>query len=116
MPRRRPRARLDQAAPLFAALGDATRLALVARLSADGPASLSRLTEGTRLTRQAVSKHLHALESAGLVAGTRRGRERVWAVQPKRLQDAQHWLAQIGAQWDGALQRLAAHVESARSG
>jgi len=111
MPRRRPRARPEQAAPVFAALGDATRLALVARLCDDGPASLSRLTDGTRLTRQAVSKHLKSLEAAGLVAGTRRGRERIWSIRPQRLDEAQRWLDAIARQWDGALQRLATHLE-----
>lgn len=112
MPQRRPRARQGiDTAPLFAALGDATRLSLVGRLCREGPASTGRLTEGTRVSRQAVSKHLAALESAGLVEGRRIGRERIWEIRPARLQEARHWLDQIAAQWDGALQRLAAHLD-----
>ena len=71
-------ARRAEAAPVFAALGDATRLRLVARLSDDGPLSIARLSDDAAVTRQAITKHLHALADAGLVRGTRRGRERIW--------------------------------------
>ncbi len=98
--------RVSEAAPLFAALGDETRLRLVARLSAEGPLSVVRLSEGTPVTRQAISKHLSALESAGVVHGTRQGRERIWQLEPARLEKARDHLAQISREWDSALQRL----------
>jgi DNA-binding transcriptional ArsR family regulator len=104
-------AKLSEAAPVFAALGDATRLRLVGRLSADGPLSIARLSEGAGVTRQAVTKHLHALGDAGLVRHARRGRERIWELQPKRLERAQRCLAQIADEWDAAMSRLKALVE-----
>ncbi len=99
------------AAPLFAALGDATRLALLARLSTHGPGSIARLAEGVPVSRQAVTKHLEVLSHAGLVRDRRRGRERVWALEPHRLTDAKRYLDRISAQWDDALARLARLVE-----
>ena len=98
-------------APLFAALGDETRLALVARLSAEGPLSIAKLTAGADVTRQAVTKHLHILAEAGLVHGAREGRERVWELEPRRLEDARRYLDLISRRWDAALDRLKAHVE-----
>ncbi len=99
-------ARLAQAAPLFAALGDPSRLRIVARLCDGGPLNIARLTEGGSVTRQAVSKHLRALEEAGLVRGTRAGRERIWELETRRLAEAGHWLSVISTQWDEALERL----------
>jgi DNA-binding transcriptional ArsR family regulator len=99
------------AAVLFAALGDATRLRLLGRLSIDGPLSITRLSEGTGVTRQAITKHLYSLGSAGLVRHARRGRERVWELDRKRLQRAKRYLDQISAQWDAAADRLRAFVE-----
>jgi DNA-binding transcriptional ArsR family regulator len=99
------------AAPIFAALGDETRLALVTRLCAGGPLSIARLSAGSAVTRQAITKHLHVLASAGLVRGTRRGRERVWQLDPQRLQDAGQYLQRVSRSWDQALSRLAAFVE-----
>jgi DNA-binding transcriptional ArsR family regulator len=104
-------ARLTEAAPVFAALGDATRVRLVARLSVHGPLSISRLSEGTGVTRQAVTKHLHALGDAGLVRDTRLGRERIWELEPKRLDKARRSLDQISSDWDAAINRLKAFVE-----
>jgi DNA-binding transcriptional ArsR family regulator len=95
-----------EAAPLFAALGDATRLTLVSRLCSEGPLSIVRLSEGTDITRQAITKHLHALADAGLVRDVRQGRERIWELEPRRLAKAQHCLAQISEQWDAAVGRL----------
>ena len=95
---------------MFAALGDATRLRLVARLCADGPLSIARLSEGAGVTRQAITKHLHVLADAGLVRDTWRGRERVWGIEPKRLADAHDYLDRISRQWDDALGRLRAVV------
>src|SRR6188768_1239362 len=91
-------ARLRASAPVFAALGDETRLRLVARLGTDGPLSIARLTSGTDVTRQAVTKHLHVLAEAGLARGTRRGRERVWAIAPAPLAEARRCLDLISAQ------------------
>ena len=104
-------AKIIRAAPVFAALGDETRLAIVARLSTGGPQSIVRLTEDARVSRQAITKHLHALEDAGLVRSKRDGRERIWEIQPKRLADAKRFLDQISDQWDAALERLQAWVE-----
>ena len=91
----RSRSALTDAAPVFAALGDPTRLRLVGRLCSDGPLSIARLSEGAGVTRQAVTKHLHALGDAGLVRHSRRGRERIWELEPKRLEKAQRYLGQI---------------------
>ncbi|MEP7176971.1 MAG: metalloregulator ArsR/SmtB family transcription factor [Gemmatimonadales bacterium] len=102
---------VTEAVPVFAALGDATRLGLVGRLSVDGPLSITRLSEGTGVTRQAITRHLYALGDAGLVRHARRGRERVWELDLKRLEKARRWLDQIAAQWDDAADRLKAFVE-----
>ena len=100
------------AASVFAALGDETRLAIVARLCTEGPQSIVRLTEGANVSRQAITKHLHALAHAGLVRSKRDGRERIWQMQPRRLGDARRYLDQISAQWDAAIDRLRALVEN----
>ena len=105
--------RLAEAAPVFAALGDATRLQIVLRLCDGGPMSIIRLTEGAQVTRQAVSKHLRALESAGLVRSGRVGRERIWEIETQRLADVRACLDRISEQWDQAIQRLRALVEAA---
>ena len=98
MSRRRRLRRLADAAPVFAALGDPTRLGLVAQLSANGPMSIVRLTEGAHVTRQAVTKHLLVLADAGLVRGTREGRDHIWEIEPTRLDEARRWLDQaLGA-------------------
>jgi DNA-binding transcriptional ArsR family regulator len=102
---------LAGAAPIFAALGDETRLRLVSRLSAVGPLSISRLTAGARVSRQAVTKHLHVLSDAGLVHGSRQGRESVWQLQPARLEAARRSLDVISRQWGESLGRLRALVE-----
>ena len=106
-------ARVDEAAraSVFAALGDPTRLRLISQLCEAGPQSIVRLTDGTRVTRQAVTKHLHALAKAGLVRSTRDGRERIWEVQTRRLADAQRYLDDISTRWDEAIERLRAFVE-----
>jgi len=98
-------------APVFAALGDETRLALVARLCAGGPMSIARLTTGSDVSRQAVSKHLRILAGAGLARDARRGRERIWGIETDRLEEARRCLDQISARWDEALERLRKHVE-----
>jgi DNA-binding transcriptional ArsR family regulator len=88
---------LADAAPVFAALGDATRLAIVSRLCAQGPLSIVRLTDGTHVSRQAVTKHLHALQRAGLVRDERTGRERVWRLETERLAQVRRHLGEISA-------------------
>ena len=103
--------RLAASAPLFAALGDETRLRLVRRLAGEGPLSITRLTAGTDVTRQAITKHLRVLESAGLVRSERAGRESVWELAPERIDDAKRALDVISAQWDEALRRLQRFVE-----
>lgn len=100
------------AAPVFAALGDATRLRIVARLCLAGPQSIVRLTDGAKVTRQAVTKHLHALAEAGLVRSTREGRERIWEIDAQRLAVANRYLEQISKQWDETIERLRAFVET----
>ena len=98
-------------APLFAALGDKTRLRLVSRLCDHGPLSITRLTMGSKVTRQAITKHLRVMEDAGLLRSTRHGRESVWQLDLQRLQEARHYLDLISKQWDDALGRLRAFVE-----
>lgn len=98
-------------APVFAALGDPTRLSLLRRLSAEGPLSITRLSTGTGVTRQAITRHLDALERAGLVRDARHGRERVFSLEGKRLEIARQYLDQMAAQWEAAAARLKAFVE-----
>lgn len=105
-------AALKRSAPVFAALGDATRLHVVSRLSGGGPMSITQLTEGSDVTRQAVTKHLNVLAHAGLVRDFRQGRERVWELRTQRLADARQVLDSISAQWGAALERLRAMVEA----
>jgi DNA-binding transcriptional ArsR family regulator len=104
-------AKLIDSAPVYAALGDRTRLRIVARLAAEPGLSTTELTSGTRVTRQAVSKHLDALEEAGLVRSRRTGRERLWDLQSERLARAGRHLEMISRQWDEALERLRRLVE-----
>lgn len=110
----RPSARaagLARTAPIFAALGDETRLALVARLCTGGPQSIARLTAGSAVTRQAITRHLDVLADAGLVHDVRRGRERIWDLDTERLAEAVRFLDEISKQWDQALARLKKYVE-----
>jgi DNA-binding transcriptional ArsR family regulator len=97
-------------APVFAALGDATRLRIVAKL-ASGPHSITELTADEEVTRQAITKHLTVLAGAGLVDDERRGRERVYRLVPEPLDEARRCLELVSAQWDRALARLKAFVE-----
>lgn len=102
---------LKTRASVFAALGDETRLSVLGRLSTGTPQSISRLTEGTRLSRQAVTKHLRVLETAGVVRSLRAGRENLFALEPKPIEDARKYLDEVSRQWDDALGRLKAFVE-----
>lgn len=99
------------AAPLFAALGDETRLGLLVRLTTGGPGSIAKLSEKSKVSRQAISKHLQVLEGAGLVRSSRKGRESVWELEPKRIDEAHRYLDRISRQWDDALERLRQFVE-----
>ena len=113
MARKRAAARrLADAAPVFAALGDGTRLRIVARLCDDGPLPTARLTEGAAMSRQAIAKHLRVLEGAGLLRSGRAGRERIWEIETKRLAEIRRHLDRISTQWDDALARLRRLVES----
>ena len=98
-------------APIFAALGDETRLRLIAVLCAGGAMSIARLTSGTEITRQAVTKHLQVLADAGLVHDIKVGRERLWQFEPAQLEEARRSLELIGQQWDRALGKLKMVVE-----
>ena len=112
MARRKHRAEtLAEAAPILAALGDETRLGLVARLSTERELSIAELTARTSITRQAVTKHLRALEAAGLVRGARVGRKHVWRFEAARLALARRSLDQISSWWDEKLASLKARVE-----
>lgn len=104
-------AAVDRSARCFDALGDRTRLGLLARLCAAGPMSIARLTAGSAVTRQAVTKHLHVLAGAGLVRGRRRGRETVWDVDREQLVAARRFLDLMSSWWDDTLGRLKAAVE-----
>ena len=97
-------------APVFAALGDEHRLRLLARLST-GPLSISRLAEGSGITRQGVTKHLRVLAGAGLVRGNRRGKESLWRLERNRLEEARRSLDLISRQWDVSLAKLKQFVE-----
>ena len=96
---------------LFAALGDETRLHIVARLSARGSLSIASLTAGTGVTRQAVTKHLQVLSGAGLVRDRWVGRERVWDLEPAQVEAARRSLERISAEWDEALGQLQKMLE-----
>lgn len=103
---------LTRSAPVFAALGDETRLRLVSRLCQEGPLSITQLTGGFPITRQAITKHLRVMEHAGLVRSRQHGRESVWRLEERRLADARRHLQMISTQWDEALGRLKSLVET----
>ncbi|MEO8243836.1 MAG: metalloregulator ArsR/SmtB family transcription factor [bacterium] len=98
-------------AAVFAALGDPVRLNLLSRLDQGRPQSITVMTEGTGLTRQAVAKHLKVLERAGVVSPSKAGREQHYAVQVRALVAAEAYLQQVTGKWDQALTRLRAHLE-----
>jgi DNA-binding transcriptional ArsR family regulator len=96
---------------LFAALGDATRLSLVAKLCGRRPCSISQLTQGSKLTRQAITKHLRVLESVGIVHSVRAGRESLFEFDPQPIEGIKQYLDLVSEQWDQALSRLKSFVE-----
>jgi DNA-binding transcriptional ArsR family regulator len=103
--------RADDAAPIFAALGDETRLALVHRMSVGEPLSIRSLTAGTDVTRQAITRHLEVLANAGLVRSRRHGRERLFELEPARIALARRSLDQISRWWDQKLGALKVTLE-----
>ena len=105
------KAELAGSASAFAALGDMTRLRLVARLCDAGPMSITKLSAGFAITRQGITKHLRVMEKAGLVRSTQQGRESVWQLEEKRLAEVRGHLERISAQWDDVLGRLKSFVE-----
>ncbi len=105
------RARRRAQAPVFAALGDETRLRLVAKLAGGKPRSIAQLTKGSRLTRQAITKHLRMLEKVKIVHSIRAGRESRFQLDPRPMEDAREYLNLVSQEWDLALTRLKAFVE-----
>lgn len=101
-------------ARVFAALGDATRLKLVALLCAGGALSIAQLTAHTDISRQGVTKHLQMLSEAGVVRNVKSGRERLWQLDPTQIEAARRTLEQIGREWEQALGKLKLFVESQR--
>ncbi len=102
---------LERQAPVFSALGERTRLRLVARLAGSEPLSITHLTEGSGITRQGVTKHLRVLSDAGIVRAARRGRETLWELKHERLETARRSLERISARWNETLDRLKKYVE-----
>lgn len=98
-------------APVFAALGDATRLSLLTKLCAWQPQSISELAKGSNLSRQAITKHLRVLESAGVVRSTRAGRESLFEFEVEPIEQIKTYLDRVSEQWDQALARLKSFVE-----
>jgi DNA-binding transcriptional ArsR family regulator len=110
--RHRTSANIGATAVVFTALGDQTRLRLIARLSAAGPMSIAGLADGFDISRQAISKHLRVMSEAGLARSGRRGRETVWQLEQDGLAEARRYLQVISDDWDGKLRRLKQLVES----
>lgn len=110
-PRRPGLAQLATHAIVFAALGDQTRLSLVRKLSGGQPRSIAQLTKGSNLTRQAITKHLRVLESVAIVHSVRSGRENLFELHPRPIQEAKKYLDFVSKQWDEALTRLKSFVE-----
>jgi DNA-binding transcriptional ArsR family regulator len=98
-------------APMFAALGDGTRLWLLAKLSGGERFSISQLTEGSKLSRQAITKHLRVLERVHVVHSIRSGRENLFQFNPAPITEMKQYLNEVSAQWDEALARLKSFVE-----
>ena len=108
--RKRITAKPKAKARVFAALGDKTRLALVAQLCSGQPASISQLSDDSKLTRQAITKHLGVLERAGIVSSAQAGRERLFSFEPEPLQDLQQYLASVSKQWEQTAAKFKSQV------
>jgi DNA-binding transcriptional ArsR family regulator len=98
-------------APLFDALGDPNRLRIITRLCDGGPSSTTEVTQVVAVSRQAATKHLMLMEAVGLVSSERKGRERIWRLQPEPLTEASEYLTALSQRWDRAIDRLRAYVE-----
>jgi DNA-binding transcriptional ArsR family regulator len=99
-----------QLAQIFFALGDETRLSVLAKLR-DGALTATALAEGASMTRQAIVRHLQVLDGAGLVRHEKRGREVLYTPDARRLGEACAYLEMISAGWDRALDHLKVMVE-----
>ena len=106
---------LKHSAPIFAALADEARLRIIRQLCDLGPMSITGLTSGSRVTRQAITKHLHRLQRAGIVCSHWQGRENVWQLDQSRLAEARRYLETISIEWDQALARLRSFVEEGKA-
>lgn len=104
-------AREQAVAEVFFALGDRTRLSVVQKLGTGGARSATALSEGAEVSRQAIVKHLQVLEGAGLVTHEKQGREVLYALRPRRLQEASAFLDGVSSRWDRAIERLRKLVE-----
>lgn len=102
---------MEPLSPVFNALGDVNRLRIITRLCDGGPCSTAQVTTVVPVSRQAATKHLLLLEAVGLVSSERRGRERIWRVQPTPLTEASDYLTALSQRWDRAIDRLRAFVE-----
>lgn len=109
--RKRITAKPKARARVFAALGDKTRLALVARLCSGEPASISQLADDSKLTRQAITKHLGVLERAGIVSSSPSGRERIFRFDPAPIENMQEYLSSVSKQWEQTSARLKSHAQ-----
>lgn len=107
----RVKATLKSYVPIFSALGDETRLMIVYKLTRANSLSISQLTEGTKLSRQAVTKHLHVLQNSSLVHCSRSGRESLFELNPAPIKNIKEYLDSVSAQWDEALSRLKSFIE-----
>lgn len=104
-------ARRREPAAIFAALGEPNRMRLLDRLGDGAPRSIASLAAGMAISRQALTKHLHVLEAAGLASATREGRETLYRIDPAGLLAAEAWIGDVSRQWDAAIDRLKRHVE-----
>ncbi len=111
MPNSRQAIKFEGSAGVFAALGDSTRLKLVARLCDEGPKSITELAKGMKVSRQAITKHLRVMEEAGLARSHRQGRKAIWELDKRSLRGAQNYLDQISSQWNDAILRLQKWVQ-----
>jgi DNA-binding transcriptional ArsR family regulator len=110
-PNKKLRARPRNLAPIFSALGDETRLSIVRQLAGGQARSIAQLTQGSKITRQAVTKHLRILEEAGIVESLRSGRENLFQFHPQSIDEMRDYLELVSSQWDDALTRLKSFVE-----
>lgn len=101
---------------VFSALSDPTRRNVIRALSQEGPSTVTELAARLPVTRQAVAKHLDALEGAGLVTATTEGRSRRYRLTPRPMTGAMAWMADVGAEWDDRLEALRAHISRRRDG